>query len=111
MRFLKRFVYASGSLLIIAVVALCFAVRASLPQLDGERALAGLTAPVHVSRDETGVVTIRAVENAMRRRVHRLRRVARQVTDRADESARAIAPGPRDSRRRSCPVPTSTGSL
>ena len=61
MRFLKRFVYASGSLLIIAVVALWFAVRASLPQLDGERALAGLTAPVHVSRDETGVVTVLVV--------------------------------------------------
>ncbi len=60
MRFLKRFVYISGSLVIIAVVALWFAVRASLPQLDGARALAGLAAPVQVSRDRTGVVTIRA---------------------------------------------------
>ncbi len=59
MRFLKRFVYISGSLVIIAVVALWFAVRASLPQLDGARALAGLAAPVQVSRDQTGVVTIR----------------------------------------------------
>ena len=60
MRFLKRFVTISGSLVIIAVVALWFAVRASLPQLDGVRALAGLAAPVQISRDQTGVVTIRA---------------------------------------------------
>ncbi len=60
MRYLKRFVYISASLVIIAVVALWFAVRASLPQLDGVGALAGLAASVQVSRDQTGVVTIRA---------------------------------------------------
>ncbi len=60
MRFLKRFLYISGSFVIIAAAALWFAVRASLPQLDGARALAGLTAPVQVSRDQTGVVTIHA---------------------------------------------------
>jgi penicillin amidase len=35
--------------------------RASLPQVDGERALAGLTAPVTVERDGLGVPTIHAV--------------------------------------------------
>ena len=33
--------------------------RASLPQLDGERRLAGLSAPVRVTRDELGIPTIR----------------------------------------------------
>ncbi|HEV2844927.1 MAG TPA: penicillin acylase family protein, partial [Thermoanaerobaculia bacterium] len=33
--------------------------RASLPQLDGERALAGLSAPVEVERDDLGVPTVR----------------------------------------------------
>ncbi|HSG38129.1 MAG TPA: penicillin acylase family protein, partial [Thermoanaerobaculia bacterium] len=33
--------------------------RASLPQLDGERSLAGLSAPVEVERDDLGVPTIR----------------------------------------------------
>ncbi len=129
MRLLKRFVYVSGSLVIIAVVALWLAVRASLPQLDGERALAGLDAPVQVSRDDTGVVTIRAAnrrdaalatgfvhaqerffqmdlmrrlaagelaalvggaaaDQDMRQRVHRLRSVARQVMDAADDRQR-----------------------
>ncbi|HEX7184386.1 MAG TPA: penicillin acylase family protein [Thermoanaerobaculia bacterium] len=35
-------------------------VKASLPQLDGERAVAGLSAPVTVERDSLGVPTIRA---------------------------------------------------
>ena len=60
MRFLTRVLYVCGSFVIIAAVALWLAVRASLPQLDGERALAGLAAPVQVSRDQTGVVTIGA---------------------------------------------------
>jgi penicillin amidase len=60
MRFLKRFLYISASVVFIGVAALWFAVRASLPQLDGARALAGLTAAVQVSRDQTGVVTIHA---------------------------------------------------
>ncbi len=131
MRLLKRFVYVSGSLVIIAVVALWMAVRASLPQLDGNRALEGLAAPVQVSRDDTGVVTIRAAnrrdaalatgfvhaqerffqmdlmrrlaagelaalvggaaaESDLRQRVHRLRSVAREVMERADDAQRAI---------------------
>src|SRR6185295_16218454 len=35
-------------------------IQASLPQLDGERSLAGLSAPVDVERDDLGVPTIRA---------------------------------------------------
>jgi penicillin G amidase len=38
--------------------------RASLPQMDGERALAGLTAPVTVERDGLGVPTVRAANRA-----------------------------------------------
>lgn len=34
--------------------------EASLPQLDGERAVAGLSAPVEIERDDLGVPTIRA---------------------------------------------------
>jgi penicillin amidase len=36
-------------------------VRASLPQLDGERPLAGLSAPVRIERDARGVPTIRGL--------------------------------------------------
>ena len=48
-------------LLLIAGVTVWAGVqlRASLPQLDGERRLMGLSAPVQVSRDELGVPTIR----------------------------------------------------
>lgn len=60
MGFLRPFISVSGALLAIAVLALWLVLRASLPQLDGARTLAGLTAPVHIGRDELGVVTIRA---------------------------------------------------
>lgn len=50
------------SLALVAVLALAggllFFLRASLPQLDGERALAGLQAPVTILRDERGMPTI-----------------------------------------------------
>ena len=38
--------------------------RGSLPQLDGERALAGLSAPVRVERDALGVPFIRGASRA-----------------------------------------------
>jgi penicillin amidase len=60
MRLLKRLVYLSASLVIIAVAALWLGIRASLPQLDGERVLDGLSAPVRISRDELGVATVHA---------------------------------------------------
>ncbi|MFY9820595.1 MAG: penicillin acylase family protein [Thermoanaerobaculia bacterium] len=64
---LRRALRALGFLLI--VLALIFLVGrvwfhhrmvASLPQLDGERRLAGLAAPVSIERDDLGVPTIRA---------------------------------------------------
>src|SRR5215217_5075727 len=61
------------SLLVLAVLAVLFVLalvagwfwfrgqlEASLPQLDGERAVAGLSAPVEIERDDLGVPTIRA---------------------------------------------------
>ena len=62
MGFLRRFVYVSGSLVLIAALALFLAVRASLPQLDGTRTLSGLAGSVHISRDAIGVVTIDATD-------------------------------------------------
>ena len=56
-------------LLLVALVALAAGglwirsqLRASLPQMEGERALAGLTAPVTVERDGLGVPTIQAAD-------------------------------------------------
>lgn len=60
MRFLKHLAIFAGLLVIVAAAALWLAVRASLPELDGEQALNGLSAKVEVLRDDTGVVTIRA---------------------------------------------------
>ena len=37
-----------------------FWLRGSLPQLDGERPMAGLSAPVEILRNQDGIVTIRA---------------------------------------------------
>ncbi|MGQ0385159.1 MAG: penicillin acylase family protein [Gammaproteobacteria bacterium] len=47
------------TLLLLAVLAVWLALRASLPQLDGEIALAGLSAPVSVERDDHGAPVIR----------------------------------------------------
>jgi len=44
----------------LAALALWWLLRGSLPQLDGEVALPGLAAPVSISRDALGVVTIAA---------------------------------------------------
>ncbi len=60
MRFLKHFVFLSGSIVIVAIASLWFAVRASLPQLDGDLSVSGLGESAHVVRDAIGVVTIRA---------------------------------------------------
>jgi penicillin G amidase len=54
---------AAGVLLAVLVISAAIWIRsqlvASLPQLDGERALTGLVAPVQVERDNLGVPTIR----------------------------------------------------
>lgn len=60
MRFLKRLFVLAGLLMVAAAVSLWLAVRASLPELDGERAVDGLAAQVEILRDDTGVVTISA---------------------------------------------------
>jgi penicillin amidase len=64
---LSRILRALGILLGILVLALLMGglwlrsrVRASLPQLDGERRLTGLAAPVEVERDDLGVPTVHA---------------------------------------------------
>lgn len=51
-------------LAVVAVLAGLWAMRGSLPRLDGELALPGLSAPVTVSRDALGVVTIDAANEA-----------------------------------------------
>jgi penicillin amidase len=57
-------------LLLLAVIALTvwWLMRGSLPRLDGELALGGLSAPVTIQRDALGVVTIDAANqvDAMR---------------------------------------------
>ena len=62
MGLVKRFVYICGALVLLAVVALWFVVRASLPQLDGERVLDRLAGQVQITRDAMGVVTVRATD-------------------------------------------------
>ncbi len=63
-RWLKRI-----ALLLLVLVVLLFAtgwwlLRGSLPKLDGELALPGLSAPVSIQRDALGVVTIDAANDA-----------------------------------------------
>ncbi len=53
-----------AGLLLLAVLAAWFALRASLPQLEGEVAIAGLAAPVTIERDALGVPVIRAATRA-----------------------------------------------
>lgn len=56
-----------AALVILAVLALfagLWAMRASLPLLEGELALEGLSAPVTVDRDERGIATIDAANEA-----------------------------------------------
>jgi len=60
---MSRRIFRIGAGLAVLVAAVAVAVwlvlRASLPQLDGELALAGIEAPVTVQRDEHGATTIR----------------------------------------------------
>lgn len=61
-RLLRVLLVAVVALLIAAVVGGVWAhgqLRGSLPQLEGARQLAGLSAPVHVTRDALGIPTIR----------------------------------------------------
>jgi penicillin amidase len=67
-RWILRIGVAFLLLLLLLVVALWLAMRASLPTLDGTAALPGLSAPVSIQRDALGVVTIDAVERNRRLR-------------------------------------------
>lgn len=59
-RILKRIALLLLAILLLLVLAGWWLVRGSLPALDGELALPGLSAPVTVTRDALGVVTIDA---------------------------------------------------
>lgn len=59
-KWLKRIVLGVLALLLLAVGTGWWLMRGSLPELDGELALAGLSAPVTVQRDANGTVTIDA---------------------------------------------------
>ena len=63
-RWLKRIALLLFCLVLVAVVGTWCLLRGSLPKLDGELALPGLSAPVTVQRDALGVVTIDAANEA-----------------------------------------------
>ena len=63
-RALKILVVAAVLAVVIGAVGVWSTVRASLPQLDGDRALAGLGGEVTVERDAAGVVTITGDDRA-----------------------------------------------
>ena len=67
-RWLKRSALLLLFLIVAAVFGAWWLMRGSLPQLDGELALSGLSAPVSIQRDRLGVVTIDAANetDAMR---------------------------------------------
>ncbi len=56
---MKRVLVGIGIFLLVLVVVATGALRASLPILEGEQMLMGLTAPVSVSRDDLGIPTVR----------------------------------------------------
>ncbi len=56
---MKRLLVGLGILVLVLVLVATVALRASLPILDGEQRLMGLTAPVFVTRDNLGIPTVR----------------------------------------------------
>ncbi|MEG2803736.1 penicillin acylase family protein [Stenotrophomonas sp.] len=63
-RWLKRLVWTAAVMVLGTGLVVWLLIRGSLAQLEGERAVAGLQAPVQVSRDARGVVTIEAASQA-----------------------------------------------
>ncbi|HVF16847.1 MAG TPA: penicillin acylase family protein, partial [Steroidobacteraceae bacterium] len=60
MRLVRWFVASAIVLVLVIAAAIWIALRASLPQLDGQVRLAGLSAPVTIERDRDGTPTIKA---------------------------------------------------
>ena len=66
-RWPRAFAALAGVVMLLCVALSGWAwyeLRASLPQLDGQAALSGLEAPVSISRDALGVVTVEARDRA-----------------------------------------------
>ena len=61
---LKRLLIAVPVLVLALVLAVWWLLRGSLPTLDGELALPGLSAPAKIERDALGVVTIEAANES-----------------------------------------------
>ena len=59
LRWLRRGLLVLVALIVLTLLAVWLTLRASLPQLDGEAELAGLSAPVTIERDHQGVPVIR----------------------------------------------------
>ncbi len=60
----KRILLGLLVLVVLVVIAMWWLLRGSLPAMDGERLLPGLSAPVTTQRDALGVVTIDAANEA-----------------------------------------------
>ncbi len=63
-KWVGRLLWTTGTALLLAALAAYLALRGSLPRLDGEVALPGLSAPVRIQRDALGVVTVDAADPA-----------------------------------------------
>ncbi|MEL1263909.1 penicillin acylase family protein [Pseudoxanthomonas putridarboris] len=64
LKWTRRIALLLLALVVLAFLAAWWAMRGSLPALDGEVALEGLAAPVSIQRDALGVVTIDAASEA-----------------------------------------------
>jgi len=64
LRWLLRSLWIVLGLLLLSLLILWGLLRGSLPQLDGELALPGLSAPVAIQRDALGVLTVDAANEA-----------------------------------------------
>ncbi len=64
LRWLLRSFWVVLGILLLLVLVIWGLLRGSLPQLDGDLALPGLSAPVSIERDALGVVTVQAANEA-----------------------------------------------
>lgn len=64
LRWLLRSLWAVLGLLLVLLLVIWGLLRGSLPQLDGELALPGLSAPVSIQRDALGVLTVEAANES-----------------------------------------------